>query len=88
MTKEVVVKYSILFALILFYLIYTIRYSLVFKKNTIFSGRLKAFHFCMIWLIPFIWILLLKGFTKSTPGSHELEKKKDSDPFFDTYNLD
>jgi hypothetical protein len=35
----------------------------------------------MIWLIPFAWILLLKGLTKSTPGSFEFKDKKDKESF-------
>lgn len=38
----------------------------------------------MIWLIPFVWILLLKALTKSTPGSYEIEDKVDPQPFSKT----
>jgi hypothetical protein len=82
------IKYIILLVLALAYLIYTVRYSVVFEKNVLFKGHLKTFHFIMIWLIPFVWIFILKILTKSTPGSHEIENKKDSDPFFDAYKLD
>jgi hypothetical protein len=35
----------------------------------------------MIWLIPFIWILLLKNLTKRAPGSFEVEIKDSPGPF-------
>ena len=76
MTKKMVIKDSILIVLTLFYFVYTIRYSITFKKNILFTGYLKTFHLFMIWLVPFIWILMLKSLTKSTPGSHEFENKK------------
>ena len=37
----------------------------------------------MIWIIPFIWILLLKSLTKSTPGSYEIKNKDNTKPFSD-----
>jgi hypothetical protein len=37
----------------------------------------------MIWLIPFIWILILKSLTKSTPGSYEVKNKIEPKPFSD-----
>lgn len=40
----------------------------------------------MIWVIPFLWILLLKNLMKSAPGSHEIEKKKESQSFLDVYS--
>jgi len=35
----------------------------------------------MMWVIPFIWILILKALTIPTPGSHEIEEKEDPQPF-------
>ena len=81
MPKEIIIKYSILFALILFNLIYTISYSIEFKKNIVFTGQLKKFHFIMIWVVPFLWIFLLKSLMKPTPGSHKFKVKKDPDSF-------
>jgi hypothetical protein len=34
----------------------------------------------LIWLIPFVWILLLKALAKRTPGSYEIEEKRDTEP--------
>ena len=66
------------------YLIFTIRYFRVLKKNIVFSNGARVFHLIMIWLVPFIWALLLKALTKSTPGSYEVEEKEESQPFSET----
>jgi hypothetical protein len=76
-----IIRYSILIALALFYLFYTIRYTITFKKNILFTGYLKAFHFLMIWMIPFVWIFILKSLTKPTPGSYKFDNKKNPDSF-------
>jgi hypothetical protein len=46
---------------------------------------MKAFHYFMIWALPFLWIWLLKSLVKPTPGSYEVEKKEKDEPFFDAY---
>jgi hypothetical protein len=61
----------------------TIRYFLVFRKNKIFTGKVKTLHLIIIWLIPFIWIILLKNLTKMNPGSYQVENKEPSIPFSD-----
>jgi len=80
MSREII-KYSLIIILALFYIVYTIRFSFVFKKNILFTGRLKTFHLFMFWIIPFIWILILKSLLKSTPGSYEFEDKKNPESF-------
>jgi hypothetical protein len=70
-------------ALLIFYFIFTIRYFFVFKKNIIITGKIKLVHLVLIWLIPFLWILLLKALTKATPGSFEIENKESQIPFSD-----
>jgi hypothetical protein len=40
----------------------------------------------MIWLIPFIWIFILKSLTKFTPGSYEIKNKGNYKPFSDNDN--
>lgn len=61
------------------YLIYTIRYLIEFYRSNYFTGWLKAFHVVLIFLIPFLWIILLKGLFKPTPGSYQFDDKKDPD---------
>lgn len=84
MTNEIF-KYGMLLGMILIYLTYTYKYIKVLKANALFTPKIKRTHLFMIWIIPFLWILLLKALAKSTPGSHEVDKKQDSEPFFDVY---
>jgi hypothetical protein len=66
-------------SIILAYLYWTIRFSIHFYRRKDFSGRLKAFHILMAWLVPFIWILLLNALFKPTSGSHRYADKKNPD---------
>jgi len=86
MTKELIIRDLIIPLALIFYFIITIRYFLAFRKNVIFTGKIKAFHLVMIWLIPFIWILILKSLTTSNPGSFEIKKKDTSKAFSDNDN--
>ncbi|MDB5200800.1 MAG: hypothetical protein JWQ27_209 [Ferruginibacter sp.] len=70
--------------LLVAYAVFTIRYNRVLRKNEIFSKGLRIFHQIMIWLVPFVWALLLKGLSKSAPGSHEVDNKVDPQPFSKT----
>jgi len=79
----VMIKYSILIVLGVFYLIYTIRFTFVFSKNTFFSKGRKAFHYVMIWLFPFVWISILKMLFKPIPGSDKFEDKSEPVSFND-----
>jgi len=72
--------------LIVIYIMYTVRYTIVFKSNTLFSKKVKAIHYFMIWAVPFLWIWLLKSIVKSTPGSFEVKTKERSEPFSDAYS--
>lgn len=81
MTKEEIIRDVMIFGIIIFYLIFTIRYFLVFRKNIIFTERIKIFHLIMIWVIPFIWIIILKSITQSSPGSYEVKNKSEPIPF-------
>lgn len=76
MTTVQIIKYTLLAAIVLFYLVYTLRYAITFKKNIIFTGRRKIFHSILIWIFPFVWIWILKFFLKPTPGSSEFLDKK------------
>jgi hypothetical protein len=73
----------ILFALLLIYLVFTFLFAIKFRKKAmIYSPKQKRLHSILIWLIPFIWIILLKSLSKPTPGSHHYPNKK-SDGGFD-----
>ncbi|MBK7968032.1 MAG: hypothetical protein IPK08_03385 [Bacteroidetes bacterium] len=51
----------LLYLLVLFYFLYTLSYALKFNRaNIYYAGKQKLVHNLMIWLVPFLWILLLK----------------------------
>ena len=77
------ILYSLIAGLVIFYLIYTIRYTILFKKSSFFTGLRKAFHLIMIWIFPFVWILILKSYLNPIPGSHKFKTKKDPDKMED-----
>jgi len=81
MNRQFIIQCILLSGTTIFYLIFTIRFFKSFKKCIIFSSRIKTFHLIMIWAVPFIWILLLKALTKTTPGSYEIEKKEEPESF-------
>lgn len=83
-TKHAIILKDLIIVLaIVFYFVVTIRYFLVFRKNKIFTGKVKTLHLFLIWLAPFIWIFILKNLTKTTPGSYQVEKKESPVPFSD-----
>ena len=84
MTRQIILRDIIFIVLAISYLIFTIRYFRTLRKSIVFTKRVRVFHLIMIWIIPFVWILLLKGLTKSTPGSYEIENKADPEPFSKT----
>jgi hypothetical protein len=75
----------IIFVIIILYLIYTFRFFLVFRKSVIFTGKIKTSHVVLIWMIPFIWIFILRTLTKPIPGSYEEKGKESTPPFSDVY---
>jgi hypothetical protein len=81
MTMQTAIKYAVLLVVIIVCLIYTFRFSKTLKQNIPSSKKMKTFHLILIWIIPFLWILLLKDFTKSTPGSHQTDGKEEPQPF-------
>lgn len=83
MKLNTIILLSLAFIIVIIYLIYTIRYAIIFSKNTIFEGKRKKLHKILIWVIPFVWIMFLKSILKRTPGSHEFQEKKDKDGFTD-----
>ena len=80
MYKELV-GYIILLVTLVLYFIYTIRFTKTLKPTLLFSPPIKYFHLIMIWIVPFLWLIILKALTSTTPGSHEVEKKQNPEPF-------
>jgi hypothetical protein len=74
-----IIRIFILSVILMVYFIYTIRYLIQFNRSDYFTGRLKSLHIVLIWLIPFVWIILLKNLFKTTPGSHQFGDKKGPD---------
>jgi hypothetical protein len=70
-------------AVMIFYFIYTLVFHWRLSKTSVFTGGRKTFHMLMIWLIPFIWILLLKAFFKPVPGSHQIPNRREPEAFTD-----
>lgn len=87
MPKDAMIKYFCLFALVIFHLGYTIRYAITFSKSILFSKRLKLLHIFLFFIIPFVWIFLLKELSKSAPGSFEYPDKRDIEPSSDPYSV-
>ena len=83
MANEPIIRELLISGAIIFYFIITFRYFLVLRKNVIFTGKIKALHLVLIWLIPFIWIFILRSLAKATPSSYEVETKDSSKPFSD-----
>jgi hypothetical protein len=75
--------FILLSAILLIYVIYTLRFFVVFRKDVFFTRKVKLLHLILIWLIPFVWIFILKSLTKPTPGSYEEKIKEEPIPFSD-----
>jgi hypothetical protein len=70
---------KIILAIGLIYFIYTLRFAIKFnRKQVIFNKQQKLFHNIFIWLIPFIWIILLKTLMKPLPRSNQFKGKVNS----------
>jgi hypothetical protein len=81
MPKQIIIRVMILSVTFVAYLVFTTRYAVFLKKEILFTKRVKILHSILIWLIPFVWIVLLKALAKRTPGSYEIEEKRDPEPF-------
>ncbi len=80
MERLTIIRLVLLLLLLAVHIVYTLGFALSFKKSILFTKRLKTFHLIMIWLVPFVWIFLLKSFIKDNPGSWQIEKKSDPEP--------
>jgi hypothetical protein len=80
------IKYMSVITAFVFYFCYTLSYTLKFRKNKIYKGRIRVFHYLMFWLVPFVWVWLIKQLSKSAEGSHKTENKADPISFGGHYN--
>lgn len=76
MEAKLIARYALLVVVVLFYLVKTFRFSLLFSKNNYFTGGKKVFHAVMIWVVPFLWMTLLKSILKPNAGSASYSKRK------------
>ena len=75
------IKYILALSVVVCYLYYTIGYTSKFRKNRLYSGKIKTLHYILFWLIPFVWIWLINALSKTAKGSHEIKKKTDPESF-------
>jgi len=74
-----------LFGLLGAYIVWTLAFAIKFNKtNTGFTKGQMLIHNILIWLIPFIWIIILKTITKPIPGSGNFNKTKDKGTFYES----
>jgi hypothetical protein len=67
------------------YFIHTLNFAIKFNRSTnVFSRNQKLLHNFLIWIIPFIWIIIIKGVTEPTPGSNKFKKTKQEDGFYES----
>ncbi len=79
-------RHYILISIFTLYCILTFAFAIKFNRTqSIFTSKQKLFHSIMIWLIPFIWIILLQNLSQSSPGSHHYpNKRSDNDDISNT----
>ena len=59
------------------YFIYTLNFAIKFNEARLpLSSSQKLMHNFLIWMIPFFWIMILKGMLEPTPGSAKYKKSK------------
>jgi hypothetical protein len=54
------------------------------KAATPFNSSQKLLHNFLIWLIPFFWIIIVKGLIEPTPGSAKYKKSKPEGGFYES----
>lgn len=77
----------IIILLLCVHAIYTLDYSIKFyKTDKFYSKRQKLVHLMLIWLIPFLWIMLLKAIATPTLGSshHDKHDREENTGFFES----
>jgi hypothetical protein len=75
-------KNYLLIGLLLIYVLWTLRFAIKFNKTDVYFNKTqKLIHNILIWLAPFIWIMIIKTITKSTPGSANFKKTRDKGTF-------
>jgi len=60
-------KYILLIILFCTHILYTLRVQKKINSTILLNKRQKKLNSIMIWLIPFIWYQLIKGFIHPNP---------------------
>ena len=62
---------------LIFYLAYTFNFAIKFNvAETHFDRKRKTLHNILIWVIPFLWIALLKTIMKPLPRYNYFKNKR------------
>jgi hypothetical protein len=63
-------------------LVFVVKFN---KADTVFTAKQRLIHNLFIWIIPFLWILLLKSMCKPTLGSHQYKTKQKTGKFYESW---
>lgn len=78
-------KYYLLFGLLTVYFIWTLRFAIKFNKaESFFNKRQKMIHHILIWIVPILWVMILKTILQSTPGTASSKKTRDKGNFYES----
>src|SRR4051812_36906230 len=70
----------LMYAVGVIYLIYTLSFALYFRQTAgrIFNSKQIRIHNFFIWLLPLVWIAILKSIMKPTSKRHSQRDKSNS----------
>jgi hypothetical protein len=64
------------------YIVWTLRFAIQFNTSDRYLyQKQKLLHNFLIWLVPFIWIMMLKTMASPTPGSSDKRRVRDKGAF-------
>ena len=67
------------------YFLYTLNFAIKFNRSeNALNENQKLLHNVFIWLIPFLWITILKTLIQPTPGSDKFKKTKSDGVFYES----
>lgn len=68
--KHIAMRHFIVFGLSGIYIAWTLKFAIEFNRTeNYFDKKQKRIHNILIWMIPFIWIVIIKTVTKPVHGS-------------------
>ncbi len=66
-----ILGYCILAAILILHIFVSVRTIKLINKTIVLSPKQKQAHRILVFLVPFLWAVFLKGALKGNPGSHE-----------------